>query len=80
MIYRLIAKTDESNFMADFDNKQDALDKKKQFELWDSLKPKDSPHTVTIYEIPEQLYSVIHDNELEWIALENSEKIKDYVI
>lgn len=66
--------------MADFDDVQDAIDKKHQFELWDRLKPQTPPHKVTIYAIPDELYYSLQD-ELDYFPLGNSSEIlKDYAI
>ena len=65
MVYRFTAENNNGmQVIVDYFEKQDAIDKKNQFELWDSLSPKDPKHLVNIYEIPEDLYQVIREKEL----------------
>lgn len=65
MVYRLTAENNNGmQVIVDYFEKQDAIDKKNQFELWDSLSPKGPKHLVNIYEIPEDLYQVIREKEL----------------
>lgn len=71
MIYRLIAKNkDGMTLIADYYKKQDAIDKKRQFKLWDSLNPENAKHIVKIYPIPEGLYEILREKE------ENGEYIR----
>lgn len=65
MIYRFLAENNNGlQLVVDYYEKQDAINKKNQFEKWDELKPEDPKHIVTIYEIPEYLYQLIHEKEL----------------
>lgn len=65
MIYRFLAENNNGlQLVVDYYEKQDAINKKNQFEKWDELKPEEPKHIVTIYEIPENLYQVIHEKEL----------------
>lgn len=83
MIYRLTASnTDGFTMIVDYNKKQDAIDKKLQFERWDTLKPETAPHTVNIYEIPEPLYNKLMEKEHQGKYKYNDvmTKIKDYAI
>lgn len=65
MVYRLIAENNTGiQLVVDYYEKQDAIDKKNQFTLWDSLAPEEPKHIVNIYEIPEELYQAIREKEL----------------
>ena len=67
MIYRLTStRNDGFTLVADYNKLDDALARKKVFEIWDSLKPKTPPHKVEIHELTEETYSLLLQQEKDF--------------